>query len=84
MKRHEIERPLHLSFLATTKGEIVVWIHVLRDQAPLKLCFHLISGIARAHRPAEDFAEERAMRAAAVHAIANGHVPVPFGGEAKS
>jgi hypothetical protein len=57
---------------------------MLRDQVRLKLSFHLISGVARANRPAEEIVEERAARAAAVKAVADGHVPDPFDGDAKS
>ena len=71
-------------FTATTEGGIDEWIRVLRDQARLKLCLHLISGVARDNRPADEIAEERAARAAAVHAVSEGHVPAPFDGDSKS
>ena len=72
------------SFLETPKGGIEVRIRVLRDQARLKLCFHLISGAPRANRSAKDLTEERAARAAAVHAIVDGHTSAPYDGNLKS
>ena len=57
---------------------------MLRDQARLHLCFHLISSVARANRPAKKIVDKRVARTAAVHAIANGHVPILFDGDAKS
>ncbi len=72
------------SFPSTTKGGIDVWIRVLRDQARLKLCFRLISGIAHANRPAVEIAELRAAAAAAVIEIAAGTVPISYDGDAKS
>ena len=60
------DRAIVPSFPATTEGGIDVWIRVLRDQARTNLCFHLISGVARADRPADELAEERMASAAAV------------------
>jgi len=57
------DRAIVPSFPATIEGGIDVWIRVLRDQARLKLCFHLIFGVARANRPADEIAEERTARA---------------------
>ena len=78
------DRAIVSSFLATKEGGIDVWIRILRDQACLKLCFHLISGVTRANRPAEEIAEERAARTAAAQAVADGHIPNPFDGDAKT
>ena len=78
------DRAIVPSFPASTEGCIDVWIRVLRDQARTKLCFHLISGVARADRPAEEIAEEQLARAAALQAVTNGRIPIPFAGDSKS
>jgi len=56
----------------------------MRDQARSKLCFHFISGVARADRPADELAEERLARAAAIQTATNGRIPIPFDGDSKS
>jgi len=61
-----------------------VWIRVLRVQSRTKLCFHLISGVARSNRPADEIAEERLARTAAVQADTDGRIPLPFDGDSKS
>jgi len=72
------------SFPSTTEGGIDVWIRVLRDETRLKLCFHLISGVAAANRPVDDAAEYRVAAAAADTTIATGTVPIPYDGDLKS
>jgi len=77
------DRAIVLSFPTTIEKGIDVLIRVLRDQARMKLCFYLISGVAYATRPASEIVEERVARAAAVHAVANGHVQVRSDGDPK-
>ncbi len=78
------DRAIVPSFPATAEGGIDVWIRVLRDQARTKLCFHLISGVARADRPTDEIAEERLSRDASVQAVTDGRIPLPFNGDSKS
>jgi hypothetical protein len=78
------DRAIAPSFPSTTKGEIDVWIRVLRDHARLKLCFRLISGVADVNRPQDQIDEQRATASAAVIAFAAGDVPVPYDGDPKS
>ncbi len=72
------------SFPSNTEGGIDVWIRVLRDQARLKLCFHLISGVDVANRPVDEAAKHRVAAALAADAIAAGTVPIPYDGDPKS
>ena len=72
------------SFPSTTEGGVDVLIRVLRDQARLKLCFHLISGVAAANRHVDEAAEYRFTATAADTTIAAGTVPIPYDGDPKS